>query len=180
MPHLHTAPGEKDFTASGFIVRMDGPEPRVMLHRHRIIHKWIQFGGHVEHTENPWQAIAHEVHEESGYRLEQLKILQPKVALRNSSDAIVHPQPVSVSTHAVPHEVDHWHIDLSYAFTTDQPPADEVEAHEKTEIGLFTTNELQAIEVGKIPENVRDIGLFIMDQLLTEWEALPTDTFQLS
>lgn len=69
MPHIHTEPGQHDLTVSAYIVRMDLPEPAIILHKHRKLNKWLQFGGHVEPHENPWQAVQREIREESGYEL---------------------------------------------------------------------------------------------------------------
>ena len=35
MPHINTKPGQHDFTASAFIVRLDRSEPQVLLHLHK-------------------------------------------------------------------------------------------------------------------------------------------------
>ena len=71
MPHIHTLPGEHDATASAYIVRTDLGEPAIMLHRHKKLDTMLQFGGHVELHENPLEAIAHELREESGYDFRQ-------------------------------------------------------------------------------------------------------------
>ena len=66
MAHIHTQPGQHDHTASAYIIRTDLDTPRIMLHLHRKIGKYLQFGGHVELNETPWQAVVHELREESG------------------------------------------------------------------------------------------------------------------
>lgn len=53
MPHIHTEPGQHDHTASAYIVRLDEAEPALILHRHKILGQYLQFGGHVELDENP-------------------------------------------------------------------------------------------------------------------------------
>jgi len=45
----------------------EGAEPRIILHKHRKLNKLLQFGGHVELDETPWQAVLREIAEESGY-----------------------------------------------------------------------------------------------------------------
>lgn len=84
MAHIHTNPGEHDLTASAFIVRDDFEEPRLLLHMHKKLHILLQPGGHVELNENPWQAIEHELREETGYTFDELEVLQPKDRLRFS------------------------------------------------------------------------------------------------
>ena len=77
MPHIHTAPVEHVFTASAYIIRLDQKEPMLLLHKHKKLHVFLQFGGHIEPHETPWEAITHELLEESGYELGQLELLQP-------------------------------------------------------------------------------------------------------
>ena len=45
MAHIHTEPGQHDFTASAFIIRTDTPEPKLLLHRHKLVGKYLQIGG---------------------------------------------------------------------------------------------------------------------------------------
>ncbi len=54
MSHIHTNTGEHDFCASGSIVRLDSTDvPKILLHKHKKLGVFIQFGGHVELNENP-------------------------------------------------------------------------------------------------------------------------------
>lgn len=94
MAHIHTNPGEHDLTTSAFVVRDDLETPKLLLHMHKKLHVLLQPGGHVELREDPWQAITHELKEESGYALEELEILSPK-----APNAKLHPVPVVVNTH---------------------------------------------------------------------------------
>mgnify|MGYP001683399595 FL=1 len=78
MPHIHNKPGQHDICVSGYIVKItEGDEPRIILHKHRKLKMLLQFGGHVELDETPWQAVLREIAEESGYDKNQLKLLQP-------------------------------------------------------------------------------------------------------
>src|SRR4051812_49824476 len=99
MPHIHTEDGQHDPTTSAYIVRTDTPEPTILLHKHRKLGKYLQFGGHIELNENPWAAITHEIAEESGYGIDQLTILQPTTLLKKVSGVQMHPLPVSYLTH---------------------------------------------------------------------------------
>lgn len=74
MPHIHEGDGQHDLTAGAFIIRFDQDEPKGLLHFHRKLHKLLPIGGHVELNESPWQAIAHELDEESGYSMSQLMV----------------------------------------------------------------------------------------------------------
>jgi ADP-ribose pyrophosphatase YjhB (NUDIX family) len=177
MPHIHTQPGQHDHTASAFVFRIDFDEPKVMLHIHKKIGKYLQLGGHIELNETPWQAIAHELREESGYEMNQLKILQPVDRPRQLSDAVIHPQPVSHSTHSFGSTTDHFHTDVAYAFVANEPPRYAPESGESTNISLFTRNELKRLPNDAIIGNVRELALYIFDTCLEKWRPIATDAF---
>jgi 8-oxo-dGTP pyrophosphatase MutT (NUDIX family) len=147
-----------------------------MLHLHKKHGRYMQFGGHIELNENPWQAITHELKEESGYEIDQVQLLQPRQRLHKISHATIHPQPVSHTTHPVPG--DHFHTDIVYALTTREEPRSKPDEGESTHIKLFTRAELLALPTDQIFENVREIALYIFDEVLPSWEAVPTDTYK--
>lgn len=178
MGHIHSLPGQHDFTVSAFIVRTDTPEPTMMLHKHKKLKKYIQFGGHIELNETVWQAISHELIEESGYTLKELKILQPKVRIKSLSDAALHPYPAGLNTHMFKNE-EHFHIDIEYAFVASGPPARGVAEGESKEFRLFTQSELNDLSNDQIFPNVKEISNFIFDDCLNEWELVDTDQFAL-
>lgn len=62
MPHIHTGPGEVDFTVEVFVV-FDG---KVLLRMHDKVDMWLSVGGHIELHEDPAQAAIREVREEVG------------------------------------------------------------------------------------------------------------------
>jgi len=177
MSHIHTAPGQHDHTASGYIFRTDFSEPKIMLHLHKKIGKYLQFGGHIELHETPWQAISHELEEESGYLINDLSILQPHHRIASLGDAVIHPQALSHSTHPFGGTLDHFHTDIAYAFVTDKPPHQKPGEGESTAIILLTKSELVAFPDDKIPLNVRQIALFGFNHVLDNWECLPANTF---
>lgn len=163
MAHIHTNPGEHDLTVSAFIVRTDFDEPKIMLHMHKKLGKWLQFGGHVELSENPWQALAHEILEESGYDMDQLKLIEiaesPAVG-----DATAHPIPFSVNTHAFSDT--HDHIDLSYAFTNSEEPRHPINSQESDTFQCFSQEELIALPTELIPKNARLLCNFVLAKLI--------------
>ena len=177
MPHLHTAPGQHDFTVSAYIIRLDTPEPTIMLHKHKLLGKYLQFGGHVELHENPWQALMHEISEESGYQPEQLKILQPPVRLAKLTDTTLHPQPLSIQTHPFG-DIDHRHIDIAFAFITNEPPRDAIGEHESADIKTFTVTELAKFSNQEIIENVRETAVYVINELLSQWQPIETSAFK--
>jgi 8-oxo-dGTP pyrophosphatase MutT (NUDIX family) len=171
MPHIHTGKGEHDFTASAFIIRTDFTEPKIMLHMHKKLGKYMQFGGHVELNENPWQALIHETVEESGYEIGQLKLLQPKDRIKKLTGSISHPIPMCINTHPFKDDT-HFHIDIEYAFVTDQKPLHEVSNDESQDFSFFTRDEIVELSGDKIFENSREIVLFLFDICLPKWKQV--------
>jgi 8-oxo-dGTP pyrophosphatase MutT (NUDIX family) len=179
MPHLHIEPGAHDLTASAYVLLRKDSELRMWMHWHRKLNQWMQFGGHVEHREQPWAAIVHELAEESGYAIRQLQVLQPPTFLKPLTGAVLHPADVCINTHHFP-ELDHYHTDIAYAFMTDQAPANPPHDGESTRMHAFTRQELVDIKSGEIPESVREIALFIFDHVEPTWVPLDTTGFFVS
>lgn len=172
MGHIHTGEGEHDLTASAFIVRTDFDEPKLMLHLHKKLGVYLQFGGHVEVHEDPWQAITHELLEEAGYEMSQLQLLQPAERLKSLTDATLHPQPVNINTHAIGDN--HYHTDIEYAFIADKEPNHKVEAHEKTEIRMFSRAEIASMDASLLWPDTKIICLYILDTCVPNWERVIT------
>lgn len=173
MAHIHTKPGQFDQTVSAYIVRLDGPEPRLMLHRHKLIGFYLQFGGHIELNENPWAAIVHELREESGYELGQLDLWQPAERMVELHEAVNHPLPFSYISHEVASLAGHLHTDVAWGFSTREEPRFKPGDDESVDIRLLTRAELVALDNTEIFENVREVGLFMLDVILTKWHCLP-------
>lgn len=176
MGHIHTTPGHHDHTVSAFIVRIDDEEPKILLHIHKLLKKYLQFGGHIELDENPWQAVEHEILEESGYEMSQLKLMQPKSRITHMpTTATLHPYPVYHLTHGG-FDIDHNHTDIGYAFTTKEMPKHKVGANESDTIKAFTQAEIEKMDK-EIPQNVKEICLFIFDEVLKDWQTVPVESF---
>jgi hypothetical protein len=177
MPHVHTKPGQHDATISGFIIRTDGDEPRILLHRHKLLRRYFQFGGHVELHEDPWQALTHELLEESGYDMDQLQVLQPRVRYTETNPRIVrHPLPFSSVTHPFADQ-DHYHSDTTYAFTAIEESRHPIGKDEADTLELLTAAQIRAIPDKDIYPEIRGMALFALETLLKEWEPVPAKTF---
>lgn len=176
MPHIHTAPGQYDHTISIYLIRTDDPsEPKIMLHFHRKMNAYAQFGGHIELDENPWQAAVHELREESGYAIDQLQLLQPERRLMHIENATVHPVPAVHATMTYPQNGGHFHTDSAYAVVAHEEPQNSPEEGESTNIRLFTRAEVMASS--EIDTITRDIALYILDECLKHWQTVPTTDF---
>jgi 8-oxo-dGTP diphosphatase len=177
MAHIHTQPGQYDFTVSAFVVRVDMAEPVLILHKHKILGNLLQFGGHIEIDTTPWQSIEDELRAESGYSLDQLKILQPKRRIKNLPGVILQPRDVVTIAHAF--SEDHNHIDIEYAFVADGPPVSSVSEGESETIKTFTAEQLKALSNDETRPNIRKVGAYIFEECLTQWERVDTSEFSL-
>ena len=175
MAHIHTLPGQHDHTASGIIVRIDFKDPKLLLHRHRLLGKYLQFGGHVELDENPWQTIIRELREESGYELTQLRILQPKERLKRLTGTKMHPVPLIVDTHNFNDE--HLHTDIKFVFVTDEPPKHKISSSESDDFKLLTRKELSMLTNEDTFEDIIEIGKYIFDYTLISWQPIDPNEF---
>ena len=140
MSHIHTEPGQHDITMSAYIVRIEDGQPKVLVHMHRKHHMLLQIGGHIELNETPWQTVAREVKEESGYDLSELEVLQPDAEMLQAEGVVMHPVPVFVSTYKI--TGDHYHSDLGYAFVAKGAPHEVVGEDESADLRWLTLDEL--------------------------------------
>lgn len=144
---------------------------------HKKLHVLLQPGGHVELKENPWQAIKHELAEETGYQFSQLKLLQPKQRMTGLTNAVLHPYPVVINTHNFDTEGTHKHTDISYAFTTTDDPVGEPDEGESKDLRWFSASELANLDSSQIFENARQISLYVLNTLLESWEEVDPNSF---
>lgn len=149
-----------------------------MLHMHRKMNKYTQFGGHIELDETPWQSVRHELEEETGYTMEQVMLLQPARGLRTIGGAVVHPYPVVHATMGYGNDRSHYHTDVTYAFVTDKEPRNTPDEGESTDLRLFTRAEFAALGEDMIDKVTYDSGIYIFDEVLAKWGAVPPDTFK--
>lgn len=184
MPHIHTNPGQHDATSSAYIViEQPDAEPKIILHIHKKLGTWMQFGGHVELDETPWQAIAHELVEESGYELSELELLQPPVRLDSLRGAKSHPMPINENTHLIdtgdgtPRP--HYHTDRAYAFVARSTPRQIPHEGESQELCTMTIDEVRAIKRGAIPESTRQIALFLLEKVLISYDRVDPSKYDM-
>jgi len=177
MPHIHTQDGQHDLAVTAYIIRTDTPEPQALVHMHRKLQRLLPVGGHVELNETPWQSVAHEIKEESGYAFADLRVLQPRVRLMNTRIVVQHPYPLSMNTHAVPDN--HFHTDIQYGFTAKGTPTTPVREGESSDLRWVTQAEMEALDSSLIFTSVVDVYNFMFDQVLSEWEEVPVSDFAL-
>ncbi len=173
MPHTHTGPGQYDPTVTAMIVRYDGGTPRVLLPLHRKYSVRLPPGGHIELDENPWQAIARELHEEAGYHLDQLEVLQFAQAPTRAFNTL-HPMPLLYHSHAVPGPVKHFHMDACFGFVAYDDPRDGI-ADGESKLEWFTADDVAAFPQDHIPGDMREMALFLMENPAAYVRVAATD-----
>ena len=154
MPHIHTQPNQHDASVTMFIIRMDGDQPRLLMHMHRKLGKLMPPGGHVELSETPWAAVSHELQEETGYRLADLDIVQPKLRMESARGITIHPQPFASNTHAVTPE--HFHTDLDYLFIAQSEPSVPPAEGESTDFRWMSAADVAALDEAQTYPNIQD------------------------
>lgn len=176
MPHIHTKPGQIDVTVTLYLFRQSDLGVETMLHMHKKLGRLLPVGGHIEIDETPWQAAAHELTEESGYEMTQIKVLQPTVRIKQLSDAVLHPQPIALNTHDVPGN--HFHSDLSYALLVEGAPTSPLAAGESEDIRWLNQADLNQLGDDMIFSNTKTVANYVMDNFAT-WEQVPASEFSL-
>lgn len=178
MPHIHTAPGQHDITVSAYIIRIDQGEPRLLVHMHKKIGKLMQIGGHIELDETPWQALAHEVREESGYSLDELRVLQPTATSFTVDNAVVHPVPLLANTHRVSDT--HYHSDFVYGLIASNLPVALPHEEESSDLRWLSAQELQQEAANGIAlQDVADIFSAIASTYLDTYHPIEASRFSL-
>lgn len=176
MPHIHTEPGQHDHVVTAYIIRTDFEEPKALLHMHRKVHKLLPIGGHIELSETPWQAVTHELREESGYDIGELSILQPKDRISSLAGTVLHPQPVVMNTHHYT-GAEHFHTDTVYGFVALAPPTHEIQAGESTDLRWYSRSELDSLDGNEAVLYAVEIYKRLLDSYLTTWEAVGPEHF---
>jgi len=135
------------FTGSALVVSADGA--RALLHHHKFLDRWLQFGGHCDGEADVLRVALREAEEESGIS-----------GLTTTSR-----RPFDLDIHAIPEnpkrgEPPHLHYDIRYVLIAPEgaEPAVSDESHA---LRWFTPDEAQALTL--------DGGL---QRLLGKWRAL--------
>ena len=151
-------------TVSAYIVRLDTPTPLCLVHMHRKIGRLAQIGGHIELNETPWQSIAHELKEESGYTLAELRVVQHTTERVVEVDNVIHPTPFTMNTQDVGNG--HYHSDLCFGFVARAAALGSVADGESEDLRWLSLVELgEAAKTGESLEDVYQMYSFLLAQL---------------
>ena len=177
MPHIHTLSNQHDMTVSGYIIRQNKGEWQCLVHMHRKIDVLMQIGGHIELDTTPWQAMANELQEESGYSLAELSVLQPTARQPVIENCVVHPVPFLLNTHNVGNQ--HYHSDLCYGFVTEKLPVGRPDETESNDLRWYSIDDLlKLVDKGIALADVGSMYKFLLS-LLPKYSLLPAITFSL-
>jgi 8-oxo-dGTP diphosphatase len=177
MPHIHTEPNQHDMTVSMYIIRKEQDAWKCLVHMHRRLGVLMQIGGHIEIDETPWQTVAHELTEESGYTLAELEVLQPSRA-RQVRGAVVHPVPCLVNTHTAG-PAPHYHSDLCYVFVAQELPGRTPGEGESSDMRWMTIDEMKSHTKDKVLGDVIDIYETIVEDFTGAYLRVPATSFSL-
>ena len=127
---LRTAfPGH--FTGSALVVNADGSQ--VLLHHHRKLDKWLQFGGHCDGDEDVLRVAQREALEESGI----------------AGLIVASARPFDLDIHEIPargNEPAHFHYDIRYMLIAPEGAA-HAASEESRELRWFTAQEANSLPI---------------------------------
>jgi len=158
MPHIHD---KYDFTVSAFILHPS--EPKLCLHYHRKLRKWLQPGGHIELDEDPLQALEHELAEETGLDLKDCKIIEPysQPIVRGQKTL---PLPAHLNVHNF--NDSHKHIDLQYVIKSNTEIFNPLEG-ESPIVKWFTIDQIADLhKSGEIFDGTLDISNWVFENYM--------------
>lgn len=149
-----------------------------MLHEHRKLGTLLQFGGHIEHDETPWQGLLRELKEEIGYEADQIHVLQPRGRFVDSitSDK-AHPLPFYLNTHRFNDVLDHYHSDITYAIVASEPPRLPMGEGESAAVHHFTLSQIEALSENDLYPQTRAIARHLLSGLKDDWEPVPASSY---
>ena len=133
------------FTGSALVVNADGS--RVLLHHHRKLDRWLQFGGHCDGEEDILSVVRREALEESGI---------PGLILASE-------RPFDLDIHEIPaHGGDpvHFHYDIRFMLIAPESAAPVLSA-ESHDLRWFTPDELAALT---LDESLR--------RMIRKWQSI--------
>jgi len=142
---FHRSAFPAHFTGSALVVSADGAQ--ALLHHHRKLDRWLQFGGHCDGDEDVLRVARKEALEESG--IEGLIVASAR--------------PFDLDIHAIPAcgaEPAHFHYDIRYIFIAPENAASAL-SEESQELRWFNPAQMKELPL--------DAGL---QRLRGKWELL--------
>ena len=119
------------FTGSALVVSADGS--RALLHHHRKLGRWMQFGGHCEPGEDVLKTAGREAEEESGI----------------AGLILASARPFDLDIHRIPArgvEPEHDHYDVRFVWIAPEGASEQC-SEESHELRWFTPDEMEALDL---------------------------------
>lgn len=158
MAHIHTEPGQIDFTADTFVVFVS--EKRVLIRYHDKHDMWLVPGGHIELNETPPTAALREVKEETGLDVILWKGNQLFEYQNERYTELV--PPVASSVHDI--MPGHRHVSLVYFATSSTMEVVEPDGEEKSRGCLWLTK-AELLAHPDIHDTIKRYGVKALDTL---------------
>lgn len=163
MPHIHTEPGQIDFTADVFVVHKN----KVLFRFHDKHKLWLVPGGHIELDETPDAGAVREVFEEVGLEI-KLYQTKPLPTFEDSDERLVSGDyqelavPQGMNIHSVSET--HRHISLVYYASSSTDQIIEPEGKEKSG-GCIWLNREELIARQDIHPSLKRYGVEALELL---------------
>jgi 8-oxo-dGTP diphosphatase len=159
MPHINKL---YDFTVSAFIIHPT--EPKLCLHYHKKLRKWLQPGGHIELDEDPIEALTHELDEEVGISLADCEVYEPQEQPTVRGQKIL-PLPSMFNVHEFA-DSGHKHIDMQYIIKSNTVQFNPKEG-ESPIVSWLTIDEIEKLyQSDQLYEGTFDICTWIFDKYM--------------
>ena len=120
-------------TASCLLWNADGT--KVLLHHHRKLNLWLQFGGHCDGDGDTRRVATRETREESG--------IEPAFVTQYPVDFDIHTIPARPAKAGRPAEPEHLHLDVRYLALAPEGAVEEI-SDESIALAWFTPEEAKA------------------------------------
>lgn len=167
MPHIHTEPGQIDYTADVFVVH----ENKVLYRLHDKNKLWLMPGGHIELNEVPEQSAVREVFEEVGLEVELYNPLKLTLVSKDEDANLVASKVGEYRNLLPPSEMNihyisdtHRHIGLVYFAKATTDEIKEPEGEERSGGTMWLTKE-EVLAHPELSQTMKDYGLKALELL---------------
>ncbi|MCL2187319.1 MAG: NUDIX domain-containing protein [Defluviitaleaceae bacterium] len=142
------------FTATGIVFN---PAGRVLMIKHKKLKVWLPPGGHIDENELPNHAVAREILEETGVRVQVISAANPALPVTE----IELPLPMEILLEDIEGDGSHNHIDMIYLCKTEESAVD-MQRAEVDDCSWFTPEEIERLDTFEnVKNSVRKAAMII-------------------
>jgi hypothetical protein len=106
-------------------------------------------------------------------------LLQPEIRIKELRGAnIAHPQALLIKTHMPDKDGLHKHIDICYAFITNETPRNKPSEGESQQLFWYNLEEINRLTQDKIRESTQQIINHVFENILNQWEEVNPGEYQ--